>query len=46
MGAVAVAQTDRTAINMTYVNSLNQTIDLEEERVAAWRTASPLPSGF
>lgn len=40
-GAVAVAQTDRTAVTAIYVNSVNQTIDLEEERVAALENRIP-----
>jgi hypothetical protein len=39
--AVAVAQIDRTAITAAYVNSLNATIDLEEERVAALENRVP-----
>jgi hypothetical protein len=30
-----VAQTDRTAITSTYINSLNETIDLHDKRIAA-----------
>jgi len=41
-GAVAVAQTDRTAITATYVNSLNQTIDLHDERIAALENRVPV----
>lgn len=39
--AVAVAQTDRTAITATYVNSLNETIDLHQERIAALENRIP-----
>ena len=41
-GAVAVAQTDRTAITATYINSLNQTIDLHEARIAALENRIPV----
>jgi len=34
--AVTVSQNDRTAIAAVYVNSLNETIDLHEKRVAAF----------
>jgi hypothetical protein len=40
---VAVAQTDRTAVTLAYVNSLNQTIDLDEERIAALENRIPAP---
>jgi hypothetical protein len=40
--AVAVAQTDRTAITATYVNSLNETIDLHDERIAALENRIPV----
>jgi hypothetical protein len=38
----AVAQTDRTAITGTYVNSLNETIDLHERRIAALENRIPV----
>jgi hypothetical protein len=40
--AAAVAQTDRSAITASYVNSLNETIDLEEERTAALENRIPV----
>jgi hypothetical protein len=44
--AVAVTQTDRSAIATAYVNSLNQTIDLHDERVAALENRVPLSVWF
>jgi len=41
--AAAVAQNDRTAITAVYVNSLNETIDLHEKRVAAFENRVPQP---
>jgi len=41
--AAAVAQNDRTAITAVYVNSLNETIDLHEKRVAASENRVPQP---
>jgi len=41
--AAAVAQTDRTAITTAYINSLNETIDLHDKRVAAFENRIPLP---
>jgi hypothetical protein len=41
--AVAVSQNDRTAIAAVYVNSLNETIDLHEKRVAAFENRVPRP---
>ncbi|HMK31269.1 MAG TPA: hypothetical protein VK473_16415 [Terriglobales bacterium] len=43
LDAAAVAQNDRTAITATYVNSLNQTIDIHEERLAALENRVPQP---
>jgi hypothetical protein len=40
--AVVVAQTDRTSIAATYVNSLNETIDLHEKRVSALENRIPV----
>ena len=45
-GAVAVAETDRTAITATYINSLNETIDLDEERLAALENRIPVSIWF
>ena len=39
--ASTVAQHDRTAITALYVNSLNETIDLHEKRVAAFENRVP-----
>lgn len=41
--AATVAQTDRTAITATYINSLNETIDLNEKRVASLENRVPEP---
>jgi hypothetical protein len=43
LDAVAVAQNDRTAVTAVYVNSLNETIDLHEKRVAAFENRVPQP---
>jgi hypothetical protein len=39
--AVAVARIDRTPVTTAYIQSLNQTIDLDEERVAAFEYRVP-----
>jgi hypothetical protein len=44
--AVTVAQTDRTAMMNSYVNSLNETIDLDEERMAALENRIPVSVWF
>jgi hypothetical protein len=41
--AAAVAQNDRTAITAAYINSLNETIDLHEKRVASFENRVPQP---
>jgi hypothetical protein len=41
-GAEAVARTDRTAITATYLTSLNETIDLDEQRLAAMENRIPI----
>jgi hypothetical protein len=41
-GAVAVVQTDRTAITATYVNSLNETMDLHDKRIGALENRIPI----
>jgi hypothetical protein len=43
LDAVTVAQNDRSAITAVYVNSLNETIDLHEKRVAAFENRIPQP---
>ena len=43
LDAAAVAQNDRTAITAAYINSLNETIDLHEKRVAASENRVPQP---
>lgn len=43
LDAAAVAQTDRTAVTAAYINSLNETIDLHEKRVAAFENRIPAP---
>jgi hypothetical protein len=43
LDAATVAQNDRTAITAVYVNSLNETIDLHEKRVAAFENRVPQP---
>jgi hypothetical protein len=40
--AVAVAQTDRSAIMATYVSSLNKTMDLHDKRIAALENRIPV----
>jgi hypothetical protein len=45
-GEVAVAETDRSAVTATYINSLSETIDLHEKRVAALENRIPLPIWF
>ncbi len=41
--ATAAAQADRTAVTAVYINSLNETIDLHEKRVAALEYRVPPP---
>jgi hypothetical protein len=41
--AAAVAQVDRSAVIAIYINSLNETIDLHEKRVAAFENRIPYP---
>lgn len=43
LDAAAVGQIDRSAMTSVYVNSLNETIDLHEKRVAAFENRVPLP---
>jgi hypothetical protein len=43
LDAVSVAQNDRSALTAVYVNSLNETIDLHEKRVAAFENRVPQP---
>lgn len=42
LDAAAIAQADRTAITATYINSLNETIDLHDKRVAAFENRTPI----
>ena len=44
--AEAIARTDRTAITAAYINSLNETIDLDEERIAALENRIPVSIWF
>jgi hypothetical protein len=44
--AEAVSRTDRTAVTATYINSLNETIDLDEERAAALENRIPVAVWF
>lgn len=39
----AITQVDRTAVTAAYMNSLNETIDLHEKRVASFENRIPLP---
>ena len=43
LDAATVAQTDRSAVTAVYVNSLNETIDLHEKRIAAFEYRVPPP---
>ena len=43
LDAATVAQNDRTAVTAVYVNSLNETIDLHEKRLAAFENRVPPP---
>lgn len=43
MDAAAVAQSDRSAITAVYVNSLTETIDLDEKRIASLENRIPPP---
>jgi hypothetical protein len=43
LDAATVAQNDRTAVTAVYINSLNETIDLHEKRVAAFENRVPQP---
>jgi hypothetical protein len=39
--AASVSQTDRSAVTAVYINSLNETIDLHEKRIAALENRVP-----
>src|SRR5262249_28756484 len=41
--AAAIAQVDRSAVVAVYINSLNETIDLHEKRIAAFENRIPYP---
>src|SRR5215469_6158065 len=43
LDAVTVAQNDRTAVTAVYLNSLNETIDIHEKRIAAFENRVPQP---
>jgi hypothetical protein len=43
LDASTVAQSDRTAVTAVYLNSLNETIDLHEKRIAAFENRVPQP---
>lgn len=43
LDASTVAQNDRTAVTAAYINSLNETIDLHEKRLAAFENRVPPP---
>ena len=43
LDAAAIAEKDRSAITAVYLNSLNETIDLHEKRVAAFENRIPQP---
>ena len=43
LDAASVAQNDRTAVTAVYVDSLNETIDLHEKRIAAFEYRVPAP---
>ena len=45
-GAAALAQTDRSGVMAIYVNSLNETIDLREKRIAAVENRVPVTVWF
>jgi hypothetical protein len=42
-GVIEVSKNDRSAITAAYINSLNETIDLHEKRIAALENRIPLP---
>lgn len=44
--AEAVSRTDRTAVTATYINSLNETIDLDDRRIAALENHIPVSVWF
>jgi hypothetical protein len=45
-GVVEVSQNDRTAVVATYINALNETIDLRQKRIAALENRVPIPVWF
>jgi hypothetical protein len=45
-GTAALAQTDRTGVMATYVNSLSETIDFHEKRIAALENRIPVSVWF